>query len=103
MNFKSAFIAFASLAAVAATVSPASAGGLSLNLFNGKGNGIANGGIVVAPSVGVGNVLSGNNVLNGVLNGSGNGILSGVLSGNNTGILGLGVLSGGDGGKKPRH
>ena len=101
MNFKSAFIAFASLAAVAATVSPASAGGLSLNLFNGKGNGIANGGIVIAPAVGVGDVLSGNNVLNGVLNGSVNGILSGILSGNNTGILGLGVLSG-DGGKKRR-
>ncbi len=101
MNFKSAFIAFASLAAVAATVSPASAGGLSLNLFNGKGNGIANGGIVIAPAVGVGDVLSGNNVLNGVLNGSGNGILSGILSGNNTGILGIGLLSG-DGGKKRR-
>jgi len=101
MNFKSAFIAFASLAAVAATVSPASAGGLSLNLFNGKGNGIANGGIVIAPAVGVGDVLSGNNVLNGVLNGSGNGILSGILSGNNTGILGIGILSG-DGGKKRR-
>ncbi|WP_428426272.1 hypothetical protein [Pararhizobium sp.] len=101
MNFKSAFIAFASLAAVATTVSPASAGGLSLNLFNGKGNGIANGGIVIAPAVGVGDVLSGNNVLNGVLNGSGNGILNGILSGNNTGILGLGILSG-DGGKKRR-
>jgi len=101
MNFKSAFIAFASLAAVAATVSPASAGGLSLNLFNGKNNGIANGGIVIAPAVGVGDVLSGNNVLNGVLNGSGNSILSGILSGNNTGILGLGFLSG-DGGKKRR-
>ena len=101
MNFKSAFIAFASLAAVAATVSPASAGGLSLNLFNGKGNGIANGGIVIAPAVGVGDVLSGNNILNGVLNGSGNGILNGILSGNNTGILGLGILSG-DGGKKRR-
>lgn len=101
MNFKSAFIAFASLAAVAAPVSPASAGGLSLNLFNGKGNGIANGGIVIAPAVGVGDVLSGNNVLNGALNGNGNGILSGILSGNNTGILGLGVLSG-DGGKKRR-
>ena len=101
MNFKSAFIAFASLAAVAATVSPASAGGLSLNLFNGKNNGIANGGIVIAPAVGVGDVLSGNNVLNNALNGNGVNILSGILSGNDTDLdLGLGILSGG--GKKRR-
>lgn len=100
MNFKSAFIAFASLAAVAATVSPASAGGLSLNLFNGKNNGVANGGIVIAPAVGVGDVLSGNNVLNGVLNGNKVDVLSGILSGNDTDI-GLGILSGG-GGKKRR-
>lgn len=99
MKFKSAIIAFASLAAVASTVSPAAAGGLSLGLFNGNtGNGI-----VVAPSVDVGDVLSGNKILNGSLNKNDIGILSGILSGNETG-LGLGILSGnGDGGKKRRH
>lgn len=91
------------LVAVAATivfagVSQASAGGLSLNVLN--GNGVKTGSIVVAPSVGIGNgsnILSGNGVLNNTLQGS----LNGILNNNNTGLLG--ILSGGDGGRKPRH
>ncbi|WP_245445692.1 hypothetical protein [Metarhizobium album] len=91
---------FAAIAAaiVVAGVSQASAGGLSLNVLN--GNGVKTGSIVVAPSVGIGNgsnILSGNGVLNNTLQGG----LNGILNNNTTNLLG--ILSGGDGGRKPRH
>lgn len=95
MNSKLILIA----AAIAVSASPAAAGGLNLGILSGKNNGIANGGIVVAPSVGVGvgDVLSGNDVLNKALNGT----LNNILSNNGTGID-LGILSG-NGGKKRRY
>ncbi|WP_112807597.1 hypothetical protein [Ensifer sp.] len=94
MTIKAICIAFA---VVAATVSQASAGGLSLGVLSGKkvsvlSGGVANG-IVIAPSVDVGDVLSGNDILNKSLNGT----LNNVLSGN-----ALGILSG-NGGKQRRH
>jgi hypothetical protein len=83
---KTRIIALATILAVAGA-GQASAGGLlgGLGILNGN----KTGGVVIAPSVGVGvgNILSdndGNNVLNGVLNGT----LSGVLNGNTLGILG---------------
>ncbi len=97
MNTKLSILAFVATASSILAISPASAGGLSI--LSGKNIGVANGGIVVAPSVDVGNVLSGNSILNKALNGT----LNNILSQNNTGILGLNILSGGDGGKKPRH
>ena len=77
-------IAIASVLAIAGA-GQASAGGLlgGLGILNNN----KTGGVVIAPSVGVGDILSdndGNNVLNGVLNGT----LSGVLNGNTLGILG---------------
>jgi hypothetical protein len=77
-------IVIATILAVAGA-GQASAGGLlgGLGILNGN----KTGGVVIAPSVGVGNILSdnnGNNVLNGVLNGT----LSGILNGNTLGILG---------------
>ena len=64
-------------------------GSIGLGILS--GNNTKAGGIVIAPSVGVGNILSdnnGNKVLNGVLNNSLNGTLSGILNGNALGILG---------------
>ncbi|WP_439617555.1 hypothetical protein [Shinella sp.] len=66
-----------------AGASQASAGGLGIL------NGNKTGGIVIAPSVGlgIGDILTDNDnnkVLNGVLNGT----LSGILNGNTLGILG---------------
>lgn len=98
---KTRIIALATVIAFAGA-SQASAGGLLGGLGILSGNKTKTGGIVIAPSVGVGvgNILSdndGNNVLNGVLNGT----LSGVLNGNT-----LGILSGGGsdcGCKKRRH
>ncbi|EYR80554.1 MULTISPECIES: hypothetical protein [unclassified Shinella] len=77
-------IAIASVLAIAGA-GQASAGGLlgGIGILNNN----KTGGVVIAPSVGVGDILSdndGNNVLNGVLNGT----LSGVLNGNTLGILG---------------
>ncbi|MCQ4633179.1 hypothetical protein GB927_024270 [Shinella sp. CPCC 100929] len=70
-----------------AGASQASAGGLLSGL--GILNGNKTGGIVIAPSVGlgIGDILTDNDnnkVLNGVLNGT----LSGILNGNTLGILG---------------
>ncbi len=103
---KTRIIAIATVIALAGA-GQASAGGL-LGLGILSGNKTKTGGIVIAPSVGVGvgNVLSdnnGNNILNGVLNNNLNGTLSGVLNGS-----ALGILSGGSGGsdcgcKKRRH
>ena len=83
---KTRIIAIATVFAIAGA-GQASAGGLlgGLGLLNNN----RTGGVVIAPSVGVGvgNILSdnhGNNVLNGVLNGT----LSGILNGNTLGILG---------------
>lgn len=98
MTTKFSIIAFVAAASSILAISPASAGGLSI--LSGKNIGVANGGIVVAPSVDVGDVLSDNNILNKVLNGSLNNILS---QNDNGGLLGLNILSGGDGGKKRRH
>ena len=77
-------IAIASVLAIAGA-GQASAGGLlgGLGILNNN----KTGGIVIAPSVGVGDILSDNDnnkVLNGVLNGT----LSGVLNGTTLGILG---------------
>jgi TM2 domain-containing membrane protein YozV len=77
-------IAIASVLAIAGA-GQASAGGLlgGLGILNNN----KTGGIVIAPSVGVGEILSDNDnnkVLNGVLNGT----LSGVLNGTTLGILG---------------
>lgn len=82
---KTRIIAIATVMALAGA-GQASAGGLLGGIGILNGNKTKTGGIVIAPSVGVGNVLSdnnGNNVLNGVLNGT----LSGVLNGNAFGIL----------------
>ena len=84
---KTRIIAVASVLALAGA-GQASAGGLTgLGIVGNK-----TGGIVIAPSVGVGDILSNNNnknnVLTGILNNSLNGTLSGVLSGANIGILG---------------
>lgn len=93
---KTRIIAIAAILAVTGA-SQASAGGL---LGVGILNGNKTGGIVIAPSVGVGvgEVLSDNDnnkILNGVLNGT----LSGVLNGNTLGILGRSDC----GCKKPKH
>lgn len=94
---KTRIICIATLIAFAGT-GQASAGGL-LGILNGNKTGV--GGIVIAPSVDVGGILSGNkgnetNVLNGVLSGT----LNNILSGNKTGI---GILNGGGDTKKKRH
>jgi len=96
---KTRLIVIASIIALAGA-GQASAGGLlgGLGILNGN----KTGGVVIAPSVGlgVGDILSNNNgnntnVLNGVLNGT----LSGILNGNT-----LGILSGSDCGcKKRKH
>lgn len=100
---KTRIIAIATVLAFAGA-SQASAGGL-LGLGILGGNKTKTGSIVIAPSVGVGNILSdndGNNILNGVLNNNLNGTLSGVLNGAT-----LGILSGSGGSdcgcKKRRH
>lgn len=94
---KTRIIAIATVIAFAGT-GQASAGGLLGGIGILNGNKTRTGGIVIAPSVGVGNILSdndGNKVLNGVLNGT----LSGILNGSTVGILG-----GGDCGcKKRKH
>lgn len=95
---KTRILAIATTVVAFAFAGQASAGGLLGGLGLNKTNGI-----VIAPSIGVGNILSdnnGNKVLNGVLNGN----LTGILNGAN-----IGLLSGfGDGGKdcgckKRRH
>ncbi len=94
---KTRLIVIASIIALAGA-GQASAGGLlgGLGILNGN----KTGGVVIAPSVGlgIGNILSdnnGNSTLNGVLNGT----LSGILNGNT-----LGILSGSDCGcKKRKH
>ncbi|UNK38702.1 hypothetical protein MNR02_03050 [Shinella sp. H4-D48] len=99
---KTRIIAIATVIALAGA-GQASAGGL-LGLGILSANKTKTGGIVIAPSVGVGvgNVLSDNNILNGVLNNNLNGTLSGVLNGS-----ALGILSGSGGSdcgcKKRRH
>ncbi|WP_411033505.1 hypothetical protein [Shinella sp. BYT-45] len=83
---KTRIIAIATVIAFAGT-GQASAGGLLGGIGILNGNKTRTGGIVIAPSVGVGNILSdndGNKVLNGVLNGT----LSGILNGSTVGILG---------------
>lgn len=92
-------IAIATVIALAGT-GQASAGGLLGGLGILSGNKTNAGSIVIAPSVGVGNILSDNNG-NNVLNNNLNGTLSGVLNGNV-----LGILSGGGsdcGCKKRKH
>ena len=81
-------IAVASVVALAGTGQASAGGLLGLGILGNK-----TGGIVIAPSVGVGvgDILSNNdknNVLSGILNNSLNGTLSGLLSGSNIGILG---------------
>ena len=79
-------IALASVLALAGAGQASAGGLLGLGIGGNK-----TGGIVIAPSVGVGDILSNNdknNVLTGILNNSLNGTLSGVLSGANIGILG---------------
>lgn len=96
---KSRIIAIATVIALAGA-GQASAGGLLGGLGILNGNKTKAGSIVIAPSVGVGNVLSDNNG-NNVLNNNLNGTLSGVLNGNV-----LGILSGGGsdcGCKKRKH
>ena len=103
---KTRIIAIATIIAFAGA-GQASAGGLLGGLGILNGNKTKTGGIVIAPSVGlgVGNILSdnnGNNILNGVLNNNLNGTLSGVLNGSV-----LDILSGGGGSdcgcKKRKH
>ena len=95
---KTRIIAIATVIALAGAGQASAGGLLGLGILN--GNKTKTGSIVIAPSVGVGNILSdndGNNVLNGVLNGT----LSGVLNGN-----ALGILNGGGsdcGCKKRKH
>ncbi|CAK7257781.1 MULTISPECIES: hypothetical protein [unclassified Shinella] len=81
---KTRIIAIATVFAIAGA-GQASAGGLlgGLGILNNN----KTGSVVIAPSVGVGEILSDNDnnkVLNGVLNGT----LSGILNGNTLGILG---------------
>ncbi|MGB3815824.1 MAG: hypothetical protein WA950_21605 [Shinella sp.] len=88
---KTRIIAIATVMALAGA-GQASAGGLLGGLGILNGNKTKTGGIVIAPSVGlgVGNILSdndGNKVLNGVLNNNLNGTLSGILNGATLGIL----------------
>ncbi|MBO9630546.1 hypothetical protein D0Y60_14240 [Shinella sp. WSJ-2] len=98
---KTRIIAIATVIALAGAGQASAGGLLGLGILGNK-----TGGIVIAPSVGVGvgNVLSdndGNSILNGVLNNNLNGTLSGVLNGNV-----LGILSGGGsdcGCKKRNH
>lgn len=84
---KTRIIAIATLIAVAGAGQASAGGLLGLGILGGN----KTGGIVIAPSVGLGlgDILSNNkgnntNVLNGVLNGT----LSGILNGNTLGILG---------------
>ncbi|MCW5708499.1 hypothetical protein [Shinella sp.] len=81
---KTRIIAIATVFAIVGA-GQASAGGLlgGLGILNNN----KTGSVVIAPSVGVGEILSDNDnnkVLNGVLNGT----LSGILNGNTLGILG---------------
>ena len=93
---KTRIIALASVLALAGAGQASAGGLLGLGIVGNK-----TGGIVIAPSVGVGDILSNNdknNVLTGILNNS----LNGVLSGNNVGILG-GIIGGSDCGCKKRN
>ncbi|GAK68730.1 hypothetical protein [Agrobacterium rubi] len=79
-------IACATIALTVASMAPAHAGGLLGGLLSGNSN---KGGLVtVSPNVdlGVGNILSGN----GVLNGNKTGLLSGILNGNKTSVDAIG-------------
>jgi hypothetical protein len=79
-------IACATIVLTVASMAPAYAGGLLGGLLSGNSN---KGGLVtVSPSVdlGVGNILSGN----GILNGNKTGLLNGVLNGNTTSVDGIG-------------
>ncbi len=94
---KTRIIAIATVIALAGAGQASAGGLLGLGILGNK-----TGGIVIAPSVGVGvgNVLSdndGNSILNGVLNNNLNGVLNGNV---------LGILSGGGsdcGCKKRNH
>ena len=99
-------IAIATVVAFAGAGQASAGGLLGLGIL---GNKTRTGGIVVAPSVGlgVGNILSGNkgnNVLSGVLNNNLNGTLSGILNGSAVGVL-TGIGGGGSdcGCKHRRH
>jgi hypothetical protein len=88
---KTRIIAIATVIALAGAGQASAGGLLGLGILN--GNKTKTGSIVIAPSVGVGNILSdndSNNVLNGVLNNNLNGTLSGILNGSAIGILGGG-------------
>jgi hypothetical protein len=96
---KTRIIAIATVIALAGAGQASAGGLLGLGILGGN----KTGGIVIAPSVGVGvgDILSNNNknnVLSGILNNTLNGALSGILSGSNIGILG-----GSDCGCKKRH
>ena len=94
---KTRIIAIATVIALAGAGQASAGGLLGLGILGNK-----TGGIVIAPSVGVGvgNILSdndGNSILNGVLNNNLNGVLNGNV---------LGILSGGGsdcGCKKRNH
>lgn len=95
---KTRIIAIAAIIALAGAGQASAGGLLGLGILGNK-----TGGVVIAPSVGVGvgNILSdndGNTILNGVLNNNLNGTLSGVLNGN-----ALGILGGSDCGCKKRN
>jgi len=95
---KTRIIAIAAVIALAGAGQASAGGLLGLGILGNK-----TGGVVIAPSVGVGvgNILSdndGNTILNGVLNNNLNGTLSGVLNGN-----ALGILGGSDCGCKKRN
>lgn len=82
---KTRIIAIATVIALAGAGQASAGGLLGLGILGNK-----TGSIVIAPSVGVGDILTdndGNNILNGVLNNNLNGTLSGVLNGNVLGVL----------------
>ena len=94
-------IACATIVLTVASMAPAHAGGLLGGLLSGKSN--RSGLINVSPNVdlGVGNILSGNDVLNG----NRTGLLSGILNGNRTSVDAIGSGNDNDRGynKKKRH
>lgn len=95
-------IACATIVLTVASMAPAHAGGLLGSILSGKSN--RSGLINVSPNVdlGVGNILSGNDVLNG----NRTGLLSGILNGNRTSVDAIGSDNDNDRGynkKKRRH
>ncbi|SCX27611.1 MULTISPECIES: hypothetical protein [Agrobacterium] len=95
-------IACATIVLTVASMAPAHAGGLLGGLLSGNSN---KGGLInLSPNVdlGVGNILSGN----GLLNGNKTGLLSGILNGNRTSVDAIGSGNDNDRGynkKKRRH